>query len=69
MRLVRLSSLRLTALTADRGEGAHDFAETGAVDVRHFSQVQDDLLVALVEQAVHLVLEELVTFAQLTRAL
>src|SRR5215207_11175420 len=61
--LPQVEELEAAALTADRRIGAYDLAETGAVDVRHVGEVEDDLLVALVDEAVDLVLQQLIALA------
>src|SRR5437879_6423360 len=55
----QVQQLEAAALPAYRRVGAHHFTETRAVDVRHISEIQDDLLLALVDEAVDLVLEQL----------
>ena len=64
MRLVRFSSLRLPPWRLTGRIGADDFAEARAVDVRNIGEVQDDFLLPLVDEAVDLVLEQLIAFAQ-----
>src|SRR6266508_3886946 len=67
--LRQVEQLETPALAAHRRVRAHDLAEPGAVDVRHAGQVQDDLLVTLVDEAVDLVLEQFIAFSQRDLAL
>jgi hypothetical protein len=60
----QVEQLEAAALPADGGIRPNDFAEPGAVDVRDVRQIQNDLLVALVDEAVDLVLEEFVALPQ-----
>src|ERR1051326_8956902 len=53
-----------SALAADRRIGADDLIVAVAVDVRHVREVEDDLPTALHHEAVDLVLQELVAFAE-----
>src|SRR5690606_4282256 len=62
--LRQIDQLEAAPLAAHRGVGAHDLAETRAVDVRHALQVQKELLLPLMDQGVDLVLQQLVAFAQ-----
>src|SRR5688572_17685198 len=59
--LRQAQQLEAATLTADRGVGAHDLAQAGAVDIRHFGEIEDELLAALKHHAVDLVLQDLVT--------
>src|SRR5581483_12434890 len=65
----QVEQLQAAALPAHGGIGADDLPEPGAIEVRHVGQVQHDLAVALVDQAVDLVLEQLVAFAERDLAL
>ena len=67
--LGQVEQFHAAALTADGGVGADDLAESGAIDVRHIGQIQHDLLVALVDEAVDLVFEQLVALAKRDLAL
>src|SRR6185503_13330125 len=62
--LGQVEQLEAAALSAHRGVGADHFAQARAVDVRDFGQVEHNLLVTLVDEAVDLVLEQFVAFAQ-----
>src|SRR5262245_38011808 len=55
--LRQVQQLEATALPAHRRIRANDFTEAGAVDVRDVGEIQDDLLLALIDEAVDLVLE------------
>src|SRR6267378_4405096 len=50
-----LQQLQGAALPADRRERAHDLANPRAVDVGHISQIDEEVLTTLVQQAVNLV--------------
>ena len=62
--LRQVEQLEAAALPADGGVGADNLAEAGAVDVRHVFEVQHELLASLLHQAVDLVLQQLVAFAE-----
>src|SRR4029078_10168861 len=62
--LGQVEQLQAAALTAHRRERADDLAQASRVDVRNTFKIQDELLFAVGQQAVDLVLEQLVTFAK-----
>ena len=62
--LRQVQQLQAAALPAHSGIGAHDFAEARAVDVRHSGEVEHDLLMTLIDQAVHLVLQQFIALTQ-----
>ena len=57
IRFVRFKSLSLTPC---RRVGPYNFTETGTIDVRDTLKIENQLLVALLNQATNLVFEELV---------
>src|SRR2546428_6234535 len=62
--LGQVQQLQGAALPADRRERAHDFANPGAVDVRHVPQIEEEVLASLVQQAVNLVFEQRIPIAE-----
>ena len=62
MRLVRFRIFSPPTLAVDGVQGADHLPETGAVDVRDLREVEHQLLVALKDHAVDLVLQKLVAF-------
>ena len=62
--LGQVQQLQTSALAADRRVGAHDFAEARAVDVGNSFEIQQELLLAGSQQAVDLVLQQLVALAK-----
>src|SRR6185295_6518440 len=60
----QIEQLEAAALPADGGVGANDFAKPRAVDVRDVSEIQHDFLMALIDEAVDLVLEQFVALTQ-----
>src|SRR5208282_2322379 len=48
--LGELQQLERGALVLARGEGAHQLAQPGAIDIVHISQVQQDALLSLADQ-------------------
>jgi hypothetical protein len=62
--LRQVEQLEATTLAAYCRVGPHYFAETRAVDVRHPFEIQQQLLAARREQAVDLVLQQLITLAE-----
>src|SRR5512138_3104809 len=67
--LRQIEQLQVAPLPADRGVGTDDFAKTRAVHVRDVREVQQNLSMALVDQAVDLVLQQFVALAQRDLAL
>src|SRR5438445_10115332 len=61
--LGQVEQLEAAALAADCRIRADHFAEARAIYVRHVGEIEDDLLVALVDEAVDLVLQQLVALA------
>src|SRR5258708_13530104 len=65
----QVEQLEAPPLPANGRIRADDFAEACAVDVWHAREVEDDLFVPLVDQAVDLFLEQLIPFPQVALAL
>src|SRR5262249_4623978 len=62
--LGQVEQLETAALPADGRVRADNLAEARAVYVRHVREIQNDLFVALIDEAVHLVLQQLIALAQ-----
>src|SRR4051812_26085374 len=65
----QVQQLHAAALAADGRVRADDLPEAGAVHVWHVCQIQDDLSMPLIDEAVYLVLQEFVTLPQRDLAL
>src|SRR6478672_10846032 len=62
--LGQVQELEVPALAAHGRVGPNDFSQACAVHVRHVGEVQKELTAALIEQAVHLVLQQLVALSE-----
>src|SRR5207249_816891 len=62
--LRQIEQLEAAPLPADRRVRANDLAKPRAVEVGNLGQVQNDLAMPLVNDAVDLVLQQLITFTQ-----
>ena len=62
--LGHVQQLHAAACARHGGVGADQLAETRAVDVRDIGEVDEDVLVPLMDEAVNLVLEQLITLGE-----
>src|SRR5438270_10582060 len=62
--LGQIQQLEFATLVAHGGEGADQFADAGAVNVVHLTEVQQNFLVAFGKQVAHLVAQHDAAFAQ-----
>src|SRR5262252_5411324 len=62
--LRKVEQLEAATLPSHRRVRAHDFAEARAVDIGDLGQIEFQLALALIEEAVHLVPQHLVAFAK-----
>src|SRR5580765_216770 len=62
--LGQVQQLHRAPLSTDRCERAHDLADPRTVDVRHLSQIEEEVLASLEQQAMNLVFEERVPITE-----
>src|SRR6185312_12461997 len=62
--LCKVQQFELAALVADGRKGTDQLANSGAVDIGHIAEIQQDLLFALAQQLADLVAQQDAAFAE-----